>query len=37
MFRRKGKGVKTIKVLRTQKKSVLVINTSQDEHMLGLL
>ena len=36
MFRRKGKGVKTLKILRTQKKGVPVADPTQGEHVLGL-
>ena len=39
MFRQKRKGVKTkklLKVSRTQKKGVPVIEASQGEHILGL-
>ena len=37
MFRRKGKGVKTLKMLRTQKKKrVLIADTTQGKHLLGL-
>ena len=35
MFKRKGK-IKTIKVLRTQKKGVPLVNPPQGEHMSGL-
>ena len=33
MLRLKGKRVKTIKVLRTQKRGVPVVNPSQGQHM----
>ena len=36
MFSRKGRAVKTIKVLRIQEKADPVIDPSQGEHMLGL-
>ena len=35
MSRRKGKGVKTMKVLRTQKKAFPDVDPSQGENMLG--
>ena len=37
MFRRKEKGVKTIKHIKIQKMGVLVADPTQGEHMMGLL